>query len=173
MLHSKYILWCICGDSDYFRGPLQENNHAGTSDYRNNIVTLCYYLCGTVGARPRKGGANTGGDQSGQIHYRGPDSVGDTQDQGRTRRLHQRPRGGLTSQYIRKGNKPQAAGPVGQGQRPDSYARLLIVCLIILPPGPRAIGRVPDTSDSEPIFSHSCLSQGHSSIHVSARLGFK
>ena len=134
MLHSKYILWCICGDSDYFRGPLQENNHAGTSDYRNNIVTLCYYLCGTVRHGLRRGGANTRGDQSGQTHYRGPDSVGDTQGRSRTRRLHQRPSRGLTSQYIRKGKMTCGAGPADQGQRPDSYAPLLIVCLIILPP---------------------------------------
>ena len=78
MLHIRYILWCIYGDSDYFRGPLQENNHAGTSDYRNNIVTICYYLCGTMRHGLRRGGANTRGDQSGQIRPMGADLVDDS-----------------------------------------------------------------------------------------------
>lgn len=114
----------------------------------------------------RRGGANTRGDQSGQIHPMGPDSVGDTQGQSRTRRLHQHPGGGLTSHYSRKGNKPTEVGPRDQGQRPDSYAPLLIVCLIILPTSPRAIGHVPSTSDIERGIFTLCLSQGYRVIHA-------
>ena len=136
MLHIKYMFWCVYGDSGFLCGPLWGNNHTGASDYRNNIVALCNYCVGDRGALPQEGGANTRGDQLGQIYYRGPDSVGDTQDQSRTRRLHQHPRGGLTSHYSRKGNKPTEAGQMDQGRRPDSYAPLFIVCLIILATSP-------------------------------------
>lgn len=136
MLHIKYIFWCVYGDSGFLCGPLWGNNYVGSPDYRNNIVALCNYYVWTMRHGLRRGGANTRGDQLGADllpwagfcgRYLGPEPDQETTPA---------PRGGPTSHYSRKGNKPARAGPRGQGRRPDSYAPLLIVCLIILPTTP-------------------------------------
>lgn len=133
MLHIRYTFLCIYGDSGFLCGLWQRNIHTGTSDYRNNIVTPCNYCVGTVGARPQEGRSQHQGRPVGADSSYGAGFCGRYSGPGPDQETTPAPQRWANFPIQQKREQAPAAGPVDQGQRPDSYAPLLIVCLIILP----------------------------------------